>query len=228
MTKNFIIAPSILSADFLRLGEQLAECEAAGAGWIHVDVMDGHFVPNISMGPVIVEACRRATQLPLDVHLMIEQPERHLEAFARAGASHLTVHVETCPHLHRTLQQIKELGCKAGVTLNPGTPAVAIQPVLHLVDLALVMSVNPGFSGQAFLPETVAKVAEIRSMLDAINSPAWLEVDGGISAETLPHMRAAGADAFVAASAIFKHPSGITQGIQALKQKSRLAPGFIK
>ena len=218
MTKNFIIAPSILSADFLRLGEQLAECESAGADWIHVDVMDGHFVPNISMGPVIVEACRRATSLPLDVHLMIEQPERHLEAFARAGADHLTVHVETCPHLHRTLQQIKELGCKAGVTLNPGTPAAALQPVLHLADLALVMSVNPGFSGQAFLPETVAKVAEIRSMLDAINSPAWLEVDGGISAETLPHMRAAGADAFVAASAIFKHPAGITNGIQALRQ----------
>ncbi|MEW5830744.1 MAG: ribulose-phosphate 3-epimerase [Chloroflexota bacterium] len=218
MTKNAIIAPSILSADFLRLGEQLAECEAAGAGWIHVDVMDGRFVPNISMGPVIVEACRRATQLPLDVHLMIEQPERHLEAFARAGADHLTVHVETCPHLHRTLQQIKELGCKAGVTLNPGTPAAAIQPVLHLADLVLVMSVNPGFSGQAFLPETVAKVAEIRATLDAINSPARLEVDGGISAGTLPQMRAAGADVFVAASAIFNHPAGIANGIQALRQ----------
>ncbi len=217
MTKNIIIAPSILSADFLRLGAQLAECEAAGADWIHVDVMDGRFVPNISMGPVIVEACRRATSLPLDVHLMIEQPERHLEAFARAGASHLTVHVETCPHLHRTLQQIRELGCKAGVTLNPGTPAAAIQPVLHLADLVLVMSVNPGFSGQAFLSETAAKAAELRAMLDAINSPAWLEVDGGISAETLPQMRRAGADAFVAASAIFKHPAGITKGIQALK-----------
>ena len=213
-----MIAPSILAADFTRLGEQIAACETAGADWIHVDVMDGRFVPNITMGPFIVEACRRATTLPLDVHLMIEHPEAHIEAFAKAGASHLTVHVETCPHLHRTLQQIKELGCKTGVTLNPGTPAVLIQPVLHLVDLVLVMSVNPGFSWQSFLPETVAKVAEIRNMLDAIRSPAWLEVDGGINAQTLPQMRLAGADAFVAGNAIFTYPQGIAAGIRALRQ----------
>jgi ribulose-phosphate 3-epimerase len=218
MTGNIIIAPSILASDMLHLGDQIAACESAGADWIHVDVMDGRFVPNISMGPFIVEACRRATSLPLDVHLMIEQPERHIEAFAKAGASHLTVHVETCPHLHRTLQQIRELGCKAGVTLNPGTPAVAIQPVLHLADLVLVMSVNPGFSGQSFLPETVSKVAEIRAMLDAIGSSAWLEVDGGISSGTLPQMRTAGADAFVAGSAVFTYKDGIAAGIQALRE----------
>jgi ribulose-phosphate 3-epimerase len=218
MMKNAVIAPSILAADMLRLGEQIAACESAGADWIHVDVMDGHFVPNLTMGPFIVEACRRATQLPLDIHLMIEQPEQHLEAFAKAGASHLTVHVETCPHLHRTLQQIKELGCKAGVTLNPGTPVVAIQPVLHLADLVLVMSVNPGFSWQSFLPETVSKVAEIRTMLDAIKSPAWLEVDGGINDQTLPQIRIAGADAFVAGNAIFTYPQGIAAGIRALRQ----------
>src|SRR5258708_7516016 len=146
MMTRYIIAPSIVSADFLRLKESIAECEAAGADWIHVDVMDGHFVPNITMGPFMLETFRRATQLPLDVHLMIEQPERYLEAFAKAGASHLTVHVETCPDIHRTLENIKSLGCLAGVTLNPCTPVSAIEPVLDLADLVLVMSVNPGFS----------------------------------------------------------------------------------
>jgi ribulose-phosphate 3-epimerase len=214
---NLIIAPSILSADFLHLQDQISACEAAGADWIHVDVMDGRFVPNLTMGPVIVEACRRATKLPLDVHLMIEQPERLLEAFAQAGADHLTVHVETCPHLHRTLQQIKSLGVKAGVVLNPGTPAVAIEPVLPLADLVLVMSVNPGFSGQSFIPQAVEKVAALRRALDAIGSQAWLEVDGGIAPDTLPRMRAAGADAFVAASAVFGHPQGIAAGIHALR-----------
>jgi ribulose-phosphate 3-epimerase len=158
MQKNFLVAPSILSADFTRLGADLTACEAASADWIHVDVMDGRFVPNLTMGPVIVEACRRVTKLPLDVHLMIEQPERYIEAFAKAGASHITVHVETCPHLHRTLEQIKSLGCKAGVTLNPATPASAIEPVLPLADLVLVLTVNPGFSGQKFLPEVLLKI----------------------------------------------------------------------
>ncbi|MGC8855691.1 MAG: ribulose-phosphate 3-epimerase [Anaerolineae bacterium] len=213
----FILAPSILSADFLRLGEQIAECESAGANWIHIDVMDGHFVPNLTMGPFIVEACRRATSLPLDVHLMIEQPERLLEAFAHAGATTLTVHVETCPHLHHTLQQIKALGCQAGVVLNPGTPAYAIEEVLHLADVVLVMSVNPGFSGQAFLPEVLPKIRWIRQKLDKIRSTAWLEVDGGLTAETAPLVREAGATAFVAASAIFHHPKGITAGIGALR-----------
>lgn len=217
MSKRYIIAPSILSADFLRLGEAIAACEAAGADWIHVDVMDGHFVPNLTMGPLIVEACRRATKLPLDVHLMIAQPERHLESFAKAGASTLTVHVETCPHLHRTLQQIKSLGCQAGVALDPGTSLGAIEPVLYLADLLLVMSVNPGFAGQAFIAEMVPKVAEARRRLDALGSSAWLEVDGGITVETLPLMRQAGAMAFVAANAIFQHPQGIAAGIRALR-----------
>jgi len=213
----YVISASILSADFTRLAEELAVCESAGADWIHVDVMDGHFVPNITMGPVIVEACKRVTKLPLDVHLMIEKPEQHIEAFAKAGASGLTVHVETCPHLDHTLQDIKFLGCKAGVVLNPETPVRAIEPVLHLADLVLVMSVHPGFSGGKFIPESIAKVADIRTKLDALESSAWLEVDGGINAETLPKMKDAGATAFVAASAIFKHPQGIMAGIQALR-----------
>ena len=214
---RLILVPSILSADFTRLGEQVAQCEAAGADWIHIDVMDGAFVPNITVGPMIVEACRRATSLPLDIHLMIEQPERHLEAFAQAGATSITVHVETCPHLHRTLQQIKELGVRAGVTLNPSTPAALIAPVVHFADLVLVMTVNPGFGGQTFIPETLPKVAEIRRMLDTIESPAWLEVDGGIAAETIHSTREAGATAFVAGNAVFHHPGGIAAGIRALR-----------
>lgn len=218
MQKNFIIAPSILSADFAHLGADIIACEAAGADWIHVDVMDGRFVPNLTMGPVVVEACRRVTQLPLDVHLMIEQPERHIEAFAKAGASHITVHVETCPHLHSTLQQIKSLGCKAGVTLNPATPASAIEPVLPLADIVLVLTVNPGFSGQKFLPEAVQKIRQLRQKLDEIGSSAWLEVDGGVSSATLPQIREAGADAFVSGNYIFQHPQGIAGGVQALRE----------
>jgi ribulose-phosphate 3-epimerase len=213
----YVISASILSADFTRLGEEITVCESAGADWIHVDVMDGHFVPNITMGPFIVEACKRVTKLPLDVHLMIEKPEEYIEAFAKAGASGLTVHVETCPHLDRTMQDIKSLGCKAGVVLNPETPVSEVEPVLHLADLVLILSVHPGFSGGKFVPESVAKVADIRKKLNALGSSAWLEVDGGINAETLPRMKDAGATAFVAASAIFKHPQGITAGIQALR-----------
>ncbi|NWG33923.1 MAG: ribulose-phosphate 3-epimerase [Chloroflexi bacterium] len=212
-----IIAPSILSADFAKLGEEIHACESGGADWIHIDVMDGHFVPNITMGPFIVETCKRITRLPLDVHLMIEQPERHLDAFANAGATTLTVHVETCPHLHRTLQQIKSLGCKAGVVLNPGTPLGSLEAVLGEADLVLVMSVNPGFSGQAFIPQSVARVAEIRRRLDAIGSSAWLEVDGGVTAENAGRLRKAGATAFVAATAVFKYPQGIAEGIRALR-----------
>ena len=217
MTNKYLIAASILSADFLQLKESIAECEAAGADWIHVDVMDGNFVPNITMGPFLVATFKRATKLPLDVHLMIERPERYLEAFADAGASHLTVHVETCPHLPETLKQIKSLGCLAGVTLNPATPVSTIEPVLHLADLVLVLSVNPGFSGQTFMPETVSKVAQIRKKLDEIHSQAYLEVDGGISVETLPSMKDAGANTFVSATAIFKNPKGIEAGVSALR-----------
>ncbi|HUI87380.1 MAG TPA: ribulose-phosphate 3-epimerase [Anaerolineales bacterium] len=214
---QYFISSSILSADFLRLKESIAACEASGVDWIHVDVMDGQFAPNITMGPFLVATFRRATRLPLDVHLMIEQPERYLEAFAKAGASHLTVHVEACPQLPQTLKQIKSLGCLAGVTLNPATPVSEIEPVLSLADLVLVMSVNPGFSGQSFMPETVSKVAQIRSRLDAIRSRAYLEVDGGITADTLPRMKAAGANAFVSATAIFKYPDGIEAGVHALR-----------
>lgn len=214
---KYVIAPSIVSADALHLSDAITACEAAGADWIHVDVMDGHFVPNITMGPFLVEAYKRASKLPLDVHLMIEQPERYLEAFAKAGASHLTVHVETCPHLYRTLQQIKALGCVAGVTLNPGTPVSALEAVLHLADLVLVMSVNPGFSNQTFLPDAVGRVARVRKMLVERKSPAYLEVDGGINPENIVALKDAGANAFVSANAIFRHPDGIAGGMAALR-----------
>src|SRR5512143_2393590 len=215
--KKYIISTSILSADFARLGEEIAAVESAGADWIHVDVMDGHFVPNITMGPFIVAACRRITRLPLDVHLMIENPERYLEAFAKAGASGLTVHVETCPDLSGTLKRIKALGCHAGVVLNPETPVGAIQSVLPEADLVLVLSVHPGYSGQEFIPEAIDKVAEIRLKLNALRSSAWLEVDGGIDVETLPKMKEAGATAFVSATAIFKSPEGPAAGVKSLR-----------
>jgi ribulose-phosphate 3-epimerase len=221
--RPYLIAPSIVSADHLRLREDIAACEAAGADWIHVDVMDGHFVPNLTMGPFLVQAYKRATKLPLDVHLMIEQPERYLEAFAKAGAAQLTVHVETCPHLYRTLQEIKSLGCLAGVTLNPGTPVSAIEPVLELVDLVLVMSVNPGFSNQAFLPQAVGRVRQVRKLLDDVKSSAYLEVDGGISAENIASLRQAGANAFVTAHAIFSHVQGIAAGMMALRAAAEQA-----
>ena len=217
MTK-FVISSSILSADFTRLGEQIAEAEAAGVDWLHVDVMDGRFVPNITMGPFIVEWCRKTTKLPLDVHLMIEKPERYIEAFAKAGASGLTVHVETCPDMHNTLQQIKSLGVRAGVVLNPATPVSEVEPFLAEANLVLVMSVNPGYSGQKFMPEAISKVAHIRQKLDALGSSAWLEVDGGIDVNTLPKMKEAGATAYVAATAIFKNPAGIEVGVKALRE----------
>jgi ribulose-phosphate 3-epimerase len=219
MRQSCVIAPSILSADFTRLGAQIAEAESAGADWFHVDVMDGHFVPNLTMGPFVVEACRRVTRLPLDVHLMIEAPELFLEAFAKAGASSLIAHVETCPDITATMKTIKSLGCKAGVTLNPATPTSAIEPALQLADQVLVMTVHPGYSGQEFMPEILLKVAEIRHKLDEIQSSAWLEVDGGITAATISRAREAGADAFVTASAIFHHPEGIAAGIRMLRER---------
>jgi len=217
MPNNPILAPSILSADFTHLADELLACESAGADWFHIDVMDGHFVPNITMGPFIVEHCKRVTKLPLDVHLMIEKPEQHLEAFAKAGADHLTVHVETCPHLHRTLEYIKSLGCKAGVTLNPGTPIGALESVLHLADLVLVMSVNPGFSGGQFVPESFTRLADVRKRLDTLGSSAWLEVDGGVNTENLPELMKAGATAFVAATAVFKNPQGPAEAVRSLR-----------
>ena len=216
---KYVIAPSILSADFTRLGEEIAACESAGADWLHIDVMDGHFVPNITMGQFIVAACRRVTNLPLDVHLMIEKPERHLESFAKAGASRLNVHVETCPNLQDTLQQIKSLGCEAGVALNPDTAVDRIREVMPKADLILVMSVYPGFSGQEFIPDTFARVAEIRKRLDELNSSAWIEVDGGVSIENIQKVKNAGATAFVAATSVFKHSQGAKAGIKALRAK---------
>jgi ribulose-phosphate 3-epimerase len=219
MPKVYKISSSILSADFTQLGQQISVAENAGVDWIHVDVMDGHFVPNLTMGPFIIRACRRATQLPLDVHLMVESPENLLEEFARAGSSNLTVHVETCPNLHRTIQTIHELGCKAGVVLNPATPPVMVEPVLHMIDLLLVMSVNPGYSGQTFLPEILPKLAQLHQMLEKVNPKADLEVDGGIDSETLPLVLKAGANVIVAAHAIFDYPGGIAAGIQQLRSQ---------
>jgi ribulose-phosphate 3-epimerase len=214
---KFLLAPSIIASDFTHLADEIAACESAGADWLHVDVMDGHFVPTITVGPLFVEACKRATKLPLDVHLMISDPDQYLEVFAKAGANHLTVHVETCPNLLQTIEKIKSLGCMAGITLNPLTPASALDAALPLVDLVLVMSVNPGYSGQSFMPEMIGKVEEIRNKLNAIRSQAWLEVDGGINAETLPLMHKAGANVFVAGNAAFKHIQGVKAGIRALR-----------
>jgi len=195
------IAPSILSADFAALGEAIARVEAAGADWLHVDVMDGHFVPNLTIGPPVVEAIRKRTRLPLDVHLMIEAPERLLSAFVSAGANLLTVHAEACPHLDRTLHQIRELGAKAGVALNPSTPPGVLECVLDSLDLVLVMSVNPGFGGQAFIPTSYAKVRQVRTLLG--KRPAEVSVDGGVKLEHAAPLVAHGASVLVAGSLIF-------------------------
>ncbi len=211
------IAPSILSADFARLGEQVQAAEAAGAEWIHVDVMDGHFVPNITIGPIIVQAIRPVTALPLDVHLMIEWPERYLADFADAGADILTVHVETNPHLHRTVQQIKALGLKAGVALNPATSLSSLEELLPGLDLVLVMSVNPGFGGQSYIASSTAKIERLRKMLDDTGSEAELEVDGGINTETIGDVVRAGATVLVAGSAIFNDRASIAANIQQLR-----------
>jgi ribulose-phosphate 3-epimerase len=213
---KFILAPSIIASDFTHLADEIAACESAGAHWLHVDVMDGHFVPTITVGPLFVQACKRVTKLPLDVHLMVSNPDQQLEVFAKAGADHITVHVETCPNLLQIIEKIKSLGCKAGVTLNPLTPASALDAALPLVDLVLVMSVAAGYSGQTFMPEMIGKVEEIRNKLNALRSQAWLEVDGGMTIETLPLMYKAGAGVFVAGTAAFKHSQGTAAGIKEL------------
>lgn len=212
------IAPSILAADFGRLGEQVAALDGIpGVDRVHVDVMDGMFVPNISFGPVVLAAVRRNTRLPLDVHLMIERPDRYYAEFARAGAGALTVHVEACPHLYRDIAAIHELGLKAGVTLNPGTPVSALECVLGLVDRVLVMTVNPGFGGQAFIPAMVDKVRQVRAALVAIGSPADVAVDGGIAAGTARSVVSAGANVLVAGSALFGHLGGLAVAVEELR-----------
>ena len=215
------IAPSILSADFGRLADQVAEAAEAGADWIHVDVMDGHFVPNITIGPAVTAAVRAATDLPVDVHLMIERPELYLEAFADAGADYLTVHLETCTHLHRVVERIRMLDVRPGVTLNPATPAEAIAEIVPYVDLALVMSVNPGFGGQSYIPSSTAKIARLRAMLDERGARgAELEVDGGVDRRTAGAAAGAGATVLVAGSAVFRHPGGVGEAIRSLRESA--------
>jgi ribulose-phosphate 3-epimerase len=212
------IAPSILSCDFSRLAEEIRAVEAGGADWIHVDVMDGHFVPNITIGPVITEGARRSTRLPLDVHLMIESPERYLGAFAKAGADILTVHHETCPDLSDTVARIHALGVKAGVAVNPATPLEVVRHVLGDIDVLLVMSVTPGFGGQSYIPTSTEKVRRARRLLDEAGSRAELEVDGGIDVGNAGAVASAGATVLVAGSAVYRHVGGAAEGVRAIRR----------
>jgi ribulose-phosphate 3-epimerase len=216
-THPLLLAPSILAADFARLGEQVREVELAGADRIHVDVMDGHFVPNISMGPVVVKALRPITRLPLECHLMIEEPDRYVDAFVAAGADTILVHVEGNPNLQRTVQHVRHSGKKVGVALNPATPAVLLEDILLDVDLVLVMTVNPGFGGQHFIPTMLAKIKQVRTMIDRVKPEIELEVDGGIDPETTPQAVAAGAWVLVAGSAIFGAKEGVKAAMDALR-----------
>ncbi len=216
------IAPSILAADFGRLADEVARVEAAGADLLHVDVMDGHFVPNLTLGPVVVEALKRRTRLPLDVHLMLQEPDRYLEAFVEAGASMISVHAEVLPHLHRTLVRLRELGMKAGVALNPSTPVSVLTDVVDEIDHVLVMSVNPGFTGQTFIPHSLQKVQAVRTLLAGAGSPAAIEVDGGVDASNAAAIVAAGASILVAGAAIFRAPD-LTRAMRDLRQVAAAA-----
>ncbi|ANU10513.1 ribulose-phosphate 3-epimerase [Planococcus antarcticus DSM 14505] len=211
------IAPSILAADFAKLGEEVLEVEKAGADWIHIDVMDGHFVPNISFGSVVLNAIRPLTKLPMDVHLMIENPDRYIEEFAKAGADFITVHVEACPHLHRTIQLIRSLGVKPGVVLNPHTPIETIQHILEDIDLVLFMTVNPGFGGQKFIHSVVPKVKQLSDMIKEKGLSIEIEIDGGINEETIGACAQAGATIFVAGSAIYSKKDRV-EALQAIKK----------
>lgn len=215
------IAPSILSADFSRLGDQIREVTQSEADYIHIDVMDGHFVPNITIGPLVVKAIRPLTSLPLDVHLMIEAPERYLKDFAQAGADILTVHVEACPHLHRVIQSIKELKVRAGVAINPATPLAALEDIQKDVDLILIMSVNPGFGGQTFIEGTVDKIARQRQSMTKGGLKAELEVDGGINRYNVQKVVSAGANVLVAGAAVFNNEETVGQALQRIREASR-------
>ena len=217
MGKLIRIAPSILSADFARLADEIAAAEKAGGDVIHVDVMDGQFVPNITIGPPVVASIKRVANIPLDVHLMIDRPERYIQHFVEAGADSLTVHPESTPHLHSVLQQIRHMGVEAGVVLNPATPVSALEYVLNLVNVVLIMTVNPGFGGQKFIPEMLQKIKSVRDLLDKRNSTAWLSVDGGINQRTAPQVVAYGATSLVAGSAIFASPDGVAKAIADLR-----------